>query len=155
MIAINVERCTGCAACVEVCPTGALYLVAGKATVDQAFCRACEACLAACPAEAITFSEQEEPAKEVIRLPALRQEAIQVRVPAAPVSWRSRVLPLIGSVLVWTEREIVPWLADLMDRQEHRTGRLPAGGARRREIRASGAKGGGRQRRHRRRGRSD
>jgi NAD-dependent dihydropyrimidine dehydrogenase PreA subunit len=156
VIAIDAERCTGCAACVEVCPTGALYLVDGRATVDGALCRECEACLAACPSGAIILTEQEETVAEAARLPALRQEAIQVRTQAAPAPLRSRVLPLIGSALVWAEREILPWLADFLDRQEHRTTRLSArDGARRREAPASGAKDSSRQHRHRWRGGSE
>ncbi len=154
MITIDQERCTGCGACVEVCPTGALYLVEGKAAVDGALCYECEACLAACPSEAIILTEQEEPVAEAARLPALRPEpeAIQVRTQAAPMPVRSRVLPLIGSALVWAEREILPWLADFLDRQEHGTTRLPArDGARSRETPDPGAKSGGRQRRQRRR----
>jgi NAD-dependent dihydropyrimidine dehydrogenase PreA subunit len=152
VITIDAEQCTGCAACVEVCPTGALYLVDGRATVDGALCSECEACLATCPSGAIILTGQEEPVAEAARLPALRQEAIQVRTQAAPVPFRSRVLPLIGSALVWAEREILPWLADFLDRQEHRTTRLPArDGARSRETADPGAQGGGRQRRQRRR----
>jgi NAD-dependent dihydropyrimidine dehydrogenase PreA subunit len=156
VIAVDVERCTGCGACVEICPSSALYLVDGKAMVDGALCTECEACLPACPSGAITFTGQEEPVTEAARLPALRQEAIQVRTQAAPVPFRSRLLPLIGSALVWAEREILPWLADFLDRQEHRTTRLSArDGARRREAPASAAKGSGRQHRHRWRGGSE
>ncbi len=111
MITINIERCTGCGACLEACPAGALYLVDGKAMVDKALCRECEACLAACPHGAIILTEQGEPMAELSRLPALRQEAIQVRAQAAPVPFHSRVLPLIGTALIWAEREILPWLA--------------------------------------------
>jgi NAD-dependent dihydropyrimidine dehydrogenase PreA subunit len=158
VIAIDAEQCTGCAACVEVCPTGALYLVDGKATVDKALCRESEACLAVCPSGAITLAAQDEPLAEMVRVPALRPEpeAIQVRTQAAPVPFRSRVLPLIGSALIWAEREILPWLAEFLDRQEYRTTRLSArDGARRREAPASGAKDSGRQHRHRWRGGSE
>ena len=72
MITIDAELCTGCAACVEVCPTGALYLVAGKATVERALCHDSEACLVACPTGAITVSAQEEPVPEAPRTTALQ-----------------------------------------------------------------------------------
>jgi NAD-dependent dihydropyrimidine dehydrogenase PreA subunit len=152
VITIDIERCTGCAACVEVCPTGALYLVDGKATVDKALCHGCEACLAACPHEAIILTEQAKPMAEAARLPAVRPEpeVIRVRTRATPVPFRSRVLPLAGSALVWLEREILPWLADLLDR---RTIQRPTSiGARSRETPAPGAEGNGRQHRRRRRG---
>jgi len=45
--------CTGCGTCVEVCPTGALILVEGKAHLDDALCRGCEACIQACPVGAL------------------------------------------------------------------------------------------------------
>ncbi len=152
MITIDVEWCTGCGACVEVCPTGALYLVDGKATVDRSLCRDCEACIAACPSGAITLTEREEPVAEAVHLPALRPEpeVVHVRTQSAQAPFRSRVLPLIGSALIWAEREILPWLADWLDRRATQPQR--SDGARQRETPPSGAKGSGRQHRHRRRG---
>lgn len=156
MITIDLERCTGCGACVEACPPGALYLVDGKATVDRSLCRECEACLAACPTGAIVLTEQEEPVAEAVRLPALRPEpeAIQVRTQAAPLSLPARVLPVVGAALAWAGREIVPSLAEfLLDVLDRRTTQPQARDrVSRREAPASRAQGGGRQHRHRRRG---
>jgi len=152
VITISTERCTGCGACLEICPTGALYLVEGKAMVDRALCRECEACLAVCPSGAISLTDEEEHVAAAARLPALRPEpeVIQVRTQAEPVPFRSRVLPLIGSALAWVEREILPWLADLIDGRT--TQMQPRNGTRSRGNRASGSKGSGRRHRHRRRG---
>jgi Pyruvate/2-oxoacid:ferredoxin oxidoreductase delta subunit len=50
---LDVTRCTGCGACVEVCPTGALTLVEGKARLDDALCKGCEVCIQACPVDAL------------------------------------------------------------------------------------------------------
>ncbi|HEO71663.1 MAG TPA: 4Fe-4S dicluster domain-containing protein [Candidatus Hydrogenedentes bacterium] len=50
---LDEARCTGCGACIEVCPTGALTLVEGKAYLDDALCRACEACIPICPTGAL------------------------------------------------------------------------------------------------------
>jgi len=155
VIIIDLERCTGCGTCVEVCPTGALYLVEGKATVDGALCRECEACLAVCSSEAITLTTQEGPVAEAARLPARRPEpeVVQVRTFPAPVPLRSRALSLAGGALAWAGREILPWLADLLlDTLDRQTIRRQAGdGVHRRETLASDARGHGQQHRHRRR----
>ena len=50
---VDVARCTGCGACVEVCPVGAIALVDGKAHVDEKTCAGCQACVNLCPEEAI------------------------------------------------------------------------------------------------------
>jgi NAD-dependent dihydropyrimidine dehydrogenase PreA subunit len=155
MIIINPERCTGCGACVETCPTGALYLVESRATLDEALCHECEACLAACPSGAITLTAQKEPVTETAHLPALRPEPEIARVETSPVPvpLRSRALPVVGAALAWAGREILPWLADLMlDTLNRQATRSQAkNGTRGHETLASGAKG-GRRRRHRRRG---
>lgn len=152
MITISTERCDGCGACLEVCPTGALYLVEGKAMVDRALCRECEACQAVCPTGAITLTDEEVPGVEATQIPALwpEPEVIQVRAQAEPAPFRSRVLPLIGSALAWAGREILPWLADLIDGRT--TQMQPRNAARSRGSRASGAGGSGRRHRHRRQG---
>ncbi|MBS3782949.1 MAG: 4Fe-4S binding protein, partial [Anaerolineae bacterium] len=50
---IDVERCTGCGACVKTCPVGAITLTDGKAHVDEKTCTGCGACLSVCPEEAV------------------------------------------------------------------------------------------------------
>ncbi|GAB4433669.1 MAG: 4Fe-4S binding protein [Chloroflexi bacterium OHK40] len=51
---INLARCTGCARCVELCPTHAVELCDGKATIVRpADCTFCEVCESYCPEEAI------------------------------------------------------------------------------------------------------
>jgi NAD-dependent dihydropyrimidine dehydrogenase PreA subunit len=156
VITIDIERCTGCGACVEVCPTSALYLVDGKATVDGALCSECEACLAACPSGAITLTAQEEPVAEAAGLPALRQEpeVIRVRTWPAPVPLRSGALPVVGAALAWAGREILPWLSDLLLDTLHRrtTGQQPMRVARNRRTLDRGGRGRGQQHRHRWRG---
>lgn len=49
---VDVEKCTGCEACVEVCPVEAIEMVDGKAKVDDA-CIDCGQCVDECPVEAI------------------------------------------------------------------------------------------------------
>ena len=141
----------------EVCPTGAIYLVNSRATIDQTLCSECEACIAACPTEAITLATPERgPAAEPVRAPARRPEpaVVQVTTQTVPVPFRTRVLPVVGAGLAWAGREILPRLADLLqDTLDRRTsGRQAAGIARDPGSPLLGGKGSGRQWRRRRRG---
>ncbi len=53
---INDDRCTGCDACVAVCPTNVLDLVSNKSRVLRfQDCIQCEACMYACPTEALVM----------------------------------------------------------------------------------------------------
>jgi thioredoxin reductase (NADPH) len=53
---INDDRCTGCDACVAVCPTNVLDLVDNKSRVLRfGDCIQCEACMWACPTEALVM----------------------------------------------------------------------------------------------------
>lgn len=50
---VRQELCRGCGLCTTVCPTGAIQLRSGKATVSQDRCRGCLVCAGSCPAGAI------------------------------------------------------------------------------------------------------
>lgn len=52
MYVVNRERCSGCAACTDVCPTEAIQVVEGKAVIGLE-CMDCGACPRVCPEGAI------------------------------------------------------------------------------------------------------
>ncbi len=59
---INDDRCTGCDACVAVCPTNVLELVDNKSRVLRfEDCIQCEACMFACPTEALVMFPEGTP----------------------------------------------------------------------------------------------
>lgn len=47
------EKCTGCAACMKVCPAKAIRVVKKKSVLDQNLCIGCFECMHACPDQAI------------------------------------------------------------------------------------------------------
>jgi len=53
-------RCTGDAACVAVCPTGAIKLAGSVWSLDAGACILCGACARACPEDAIRLGHQIE-----------------------------------------------------------------------------------------------
>ena len=77
---INDDRCTGCDACVAVCPTNVLDLVANKSRVLRfQDCIQCEACMFACPTEALVmFPEGAQPPP--LKIPEI-DENFQTAVP--------------------------------------------------------------------------
>ncbi len=50
---INRELCTGCGACIDVCPMEALILENGKARIIEDNCSNCRICVRYCPVAAI------------------------------------------------------------------------------------------------------
>jgi len=53
---VDIEKCTACETCVEICPAQAIQLEDGKAKVDVDLCVDCESCVDECPAEAISMA---------------------------------------------------------------------------------------------------
>jgi len=55
---VDIEKCTGCGECVEVCPVDVYELQDEKsAVINGEECLGCESCIAVCEQEAITVSE--------------------------------------------------------------------------------------------------
>ena len=114
MVYVNDSMCSGCGDCVDVCPSGAMTFRDNRAFIDQDLCNECGACINACPQGAIISEEKLPVNREIIQVPAipLDHPAVQIS-PIERASVREIILPAIGSMLVWTGRELAPRLADL------------------------------------------
>lgn len=53
MLYVDSAKCNGCGDCLEVCPTGAIGLVDGKAVINGSECVGCGVCLRVCSEGAI------------------------------------------------------------------------------------------------------
>ncbi len=51
-LSYNIEKCTGCQACIDVCNQKAIQFVEGKVKTDRSLCNACGKCITNCPTEA-------------------------------------------------------------------------------------------------------
>jgi NAD-dependent dihydropyrimidine dehydrogenase PreA subunit len=106
----DLERCTGCGACVEICPVEAITLEDGRALVDEETCTGCQACVDACPEGAIQplvhgeiVAAQERPA------PAVRQASPLAETAGAAIAAAGvGVLARVAGTLV---RAAGRWLA--------------------------------------------
>jgi NAD-dependent dihydropyrimidine dehydrogenase PreA subunit len=136
MLTIELDRCDGCGACVEVCPKGAIQLVGGLARINSEVCTDCEACVQACPTGAI----------KVARPVAVREE------PAVVVTARRRpgtLATLVGATLSFIGSRLWPHAADaIVGALDRRLSGEPAGESRP-TAPTAGKRGG---RRYRRRG---
>jgi len=50
---IDIDLCTGCKKCMDVCPTRAISIINKKAVLSSDLCNGCRACVSVCPVEAI------------------------------------------------------------------------------------------------------
>jgi NAD-dependent dihydropyrimidine dehydrogenase PreA subunit len=53
MFDIDINKCTGCGTCSEVCPQQAIAISNGLATINQELCTQCGTCAEACPIGAV------------------------------------------------------------------------------------------------------
>lgn len=140
MIAVEVERCRGCGACVEACSVGAASLVDGVVRIDGDLCTECGACSEICPEGAIHI------AKPV----AVQTETTSVAAPTSSIAIdrrHSAMGAILGTTMTFLGREVAPRLASslmaaldqrLMDRSTSTSAVSPnprAGGHRRRRQR--------------------
>lgn len=56
---IVADVCTGCTHCMNVCPTAAIRIKHGKATLNEAACTDCGMCLKSCPRQAIIVEQDD------------------------------------------------------------------------------------------------
>ena len=53
-VKVDNDKCTGCGACVEICPVNAIKIENEKAVIGEE-CIDCGACISQCPVEAISM----------------------------------------------------------------------------------------------------
>jgi len=88
---INPDLCTGCAACLEKCPNGAIFMVNGRAQIDETLCSGCGVCVTACPRQAIFEAQPRVQPKP---------QPPQIISPAPAESGFKKTLIALGSTLV-------------------------------------------------------
>jgi Fe-S-cluster-containing hydrogenase component 2 len=155
LLTIDRLLCTGCAACVTACPSGALRMDEEPIpTLVSALCDECLACLEACPTGAIQRLTAPQPVR-VVEGEIVEDEVLPAPAYSRPLAPRASRLRtgLAGSALAWVGSWLLPRAADaLLDA----VGRRLAGGASPapRPRNDSPATPAGRHRRQRRRQRS-
>ena len=139
---VDVARCTGCGACIELCPVGAIVLLDGKVHVDERTCTACGACVDVCAEGAIQPVVQ----GELVPIPERPAPAVYRPGPLAETAGTAVAIAgvgLLANAASTLARAVGRWLT-----QESASTKPSAGIA----MGARGSAGGGRRSRHRRRG---
>jgi NAD-dependent dihydropyrimidine dehydrogenase PreA subunit len=143
---IDVQRCTGCGACVEVCPVEAIALANERAHIDPEICTGCDACIDACPEGAI----QPVVEGELILAPQRPVPTVHQPSPLAETAGAAVVATGVG-LLAKAAGALIRAIGQWPTRPSARAGssaaKVPSLAQRRGEA------GQGRQARHRRRGR--
>ncbi len=148
MLYVDVDRCSGCGVCVDVCPNGAMSIQDGKACITQALCNQCEACADSCPEGAIlsvaerSLVPDEQPA-----------DAVTDRLQGQPQSLAVRAAPALAATLIFIGRELVPraanYVLDIVDRRMVDSGSRGLGDVARSSEQSRGSASGRRRRRRR------
>lgn|GEM_PF-2394807 len=56
VVRVDVEKCSGCGSCVDICPNDAIELVEGRAVIAAEACAGCGVCVDECPNEALALN---------------------------------------------------------------------------------------------------
>jgi ferredoxin len=108
-VRVNAEQCTGCGACVEICPNGAIQLSDGFAVLDQTICSQCQVCVDICPVGAITAVELPVAVTKPAAVQPVCEAEIVVVEPPPP-----SIKPWLNTALAFVGREILPRLLDAL-----------------------------------------
>jgi Fe-S-cluster-containing hydrogenase component 2 len=112
---INQEKCTGCGACVEACPNGAISLDGGVAVIDQAECSSCQVCADVCPEGALQFSKETVPATlQKIDTGEIIQPVTTIASLQKPANWSAIALSLVGRYVL---HRVVDILASFLEQR--------------------------------------
>lgn len=109
MMQVDLEKCTGCGDCLEICPVEAISMDSGRAWIDSETCLDCGACVQVCPVEAICPSALAAPAEAVpVRTIVVQQPAeLERPAPHPAVPWTKAALTFAG-------RQILPRVVDVV-----------------------------------------
>lgn len=115
MIDIDRDRCIGCGDCVAMCPSGAIYLVEGKACIDHELCTECGVCVSPCRNGAVRTMPT--PVERLV--PSLRPTSAHPEVvPSSPLtstaSWKTAIIPAMSVTLQFLGRRVVPHIVDAL-----------------------------------------
>ncbi len=111
LVWVDVERCTGCATCAELCHLQALSMTDGVVYVDEERCNGCLECVDLCPEEAIHALVHAQIVRVEDRIPLTvgpRGTLVETAGTAATVAGVS----LLTQVAGWLARAVGRWLAE-------------------------------------------
>lgn len=86
-----VAACDGCGECVEICPTEAIAIKEGKASINEIICNGCGVCIQTCRYDALD-----------LRTPSDDQLKAQIEATLAKPSEKPRILVFIEEAIAYT-----------------------------------------------------